>query len=274
MIIPTARLDPTSLAYLQQVQKTRGASENGAFFRMWAWSTSAAVTFWLIVLGLAALGFLVYLGWPQPDMQADLTRFLWQTASAAVGALCLTTAAVRFARRRAKDALGSFRYFDALHMWVVTPRRVEAVPLESLKDINGTLYRGKQNYALIVLSLPEGRRSFTIPNPDRSQVEYLVRFVHTMIRLRNSDDAGMRALAQGSPALAAAIATRVARGQSLDNVSHMQAGGDPPRPTEVEPATAPSAAGRLAPFLPWAVRDGRRRRGVPRGADRGSHGPR
>ncbi len=253
MIISTARLDPTSLAYLQRVEKTRGASGSGAFFFMRSGLSRGAVTGWLIVLGLAALGIAAFLAWPGPETEADFTvRAQWQTGLAVVGVLFLGLAVLRIVRGKPPNALGSFRYFDPLHMWVVSPGRVEAVSLESLKDIDGTLYRGSNNYAKIVLSFPQGRREFAIPNPSRSQVEYLVRFVHTMIRLRNSDDAGLRALAQSSPNLLGEVAARLARGESVGNLGNLNLGEEPPRPTEVDPPQAdPARGGVVGALLPW-----------------------
>ncbi len=194
MIVATTRLDPTSLAYLQRVEKTRGASGTGAFFPISTGLSSRAVTGWLIVLGLAALGVVAFLAWPGPETASNFKAITgWQMALTVVGVLFLALAVRRIARPKPKSALGSFRYFDALHMWVVSPRRVEAVPLEPLQDINGTFYRGSNTYSKIVLTFPTGRREFIIPGFNRPKVEFLVKFVHTMTCLRNSDDAGLRA---------------------------------------------------------------------------------
>ncbi len=155
----------------------------------------------------------------------------------------------RISRPKPKNALGSFRYFDALHMWVVSPRRVEAVPLESLQDIDGTFYRGSDTYSKIVLSFPArltfptGRLEFIIPGFNRPKVEFLVKFVHTIMRLRNSDDAGLRTLAQSSPPLLAAVASRLAQGQNVGSLGDLPLGEEPPRPTESQDAEAPPRSG-------------------------------
>ena len=45
-----------------------------------------------------------------------------------------------------------------------------------------------------------------------------------MIRLRNSDDAGMRAWSQSSPALVGTVAARLARGENVGDLADMDLG--------------------------------------------------
>jgi hypothetical protein len=235
------------------VQKTRGGCADGAYFPMSSGGPSGAVTGWLLVLGLAALGVVAFLVWPGEQTAANFKAITgWQMMLTVVGVLFLALAIRRLFRPKPKSGLGSFRYFDALHMWVVSPQRVEAVPLESLQDVDGTFYRGSNSYSKIVLALPTGRREFLIPGYDRGKVEFLVKFVHAMVRFRNSDDAGLRAMAQSSPALLAAVSARLARGENVGSLGDLPLGEEPPRPAEDPFAqNAQPRGGILGAFVPW-----------------------
>ena len=193
-----------------------------------------------MILGLAALGITAFLVSPGPQSEANFKVITGWQMTWPSSASCSRHRRPPHRPRQTEERPGFFRWFSALHMWVVSPQRVEAVPLESLTDIDGTLYRGAKNFAKIVLTFPTGRREFMIPNPDRTKLEFLVRPSSQWSACGIPTTPVCAPSPESSPALTGALAARLAPGENVGDLVTLTAGEEPPRPPRRRPPDGPS----------------------------------
>jgi hypothetical protein len=254
MRIATNRLDSTSLDYLRQIEQTQGSGSNGVFVpRTSTWQDPRRGWFKFVFFGVVALGVAALL--TQPSLLAEHFQVIrwWQLGLTTAGVLFLGIAIVRRGRKVEKQALGDFLHVDALHVWEVSPDRVDATCIEDLTDVDGThhLYGGSYLYSNFVITVPGDRHEMRISS--RAKAEQVMKFVNLLRTLRNSDNEGLRLLLRANPEMAAAIAMRLANDQPVEDLSNMATGPTLPRPKEESSSTAAApAAGRGGrKLLPW-----------------------
>jgi hypothetical protein len=253
MQIATSRLDPASLAYLQQIGKTAGVGANGVFvpkrFRM---PDPRAGWVCRFLFGAAALGIALYLCMPSDLDGTNLgVRAYWQAGLAAVGCLLLLLALRRRMRPVSEPLLPAFAYADARNYWDVNGERVVSTNLETLNDVDAyhtTTQSGTYVSSRIVLKYREHNEQLYLDHRERA--EELTRFMSWLVALRKSDNYDLREMAGGSPATLGALARRLTDVGPEGDLANLTVGPELPSPSENSALPQRSRIdGRAA--LPW-----------------------
>jgi hypothetical protein len=206
-----SRLDDESLRYLQIVETTTGAAYDGVFIDRGATWFSGPRGGWLLllILGIVALAGAGALCWPELlDRIEQPSRSTVQAILAGLGILLFATGVARF-RRPPGPINRSFLFADALHLWDVTPGRVEATELTNLRQAGGTHHYTNRAYthSSMTLTFTSGSRTLSISG--LKIAERLLSFLQVLIAIRNSEDEELRRMALVDPGRLGSLAHHI-----------------------------------------------------------------
>jgi hypothetical protein len=240
-----SRLDADSLAYLQSVEATAGTSHDGVYIcRGASWFSGPRGGWFLyLVLGLAGLVAAGALCWPPLlDQLVPEARATTQAVLAGLGILLLSVGVVRY-RRAPGPIRRSFLFADALHLWEVTPDRVEATELTDLRDVDGSHHSNNGAYTHSLLSLTFSARRRSVQVSGKQAAERLLNFLQVLISVRTSDDEDLRHMALLQPGRLGSLAHHLAVHGSASAWPGPSNDSDPPRPHIIDAGQAPPVPG-------------------------------
>lgn len=202
-------LDEATLAYLREVNRTRGSRHNGIFIPG-GWLPGAKT---FLTAAVICSVFLVWLAYPPAD---DPNLFVFQALVLALGTL-LALLGVKSGRARARFAdLDRFEYVDPLHYWEVSSQAVEATSLSEVTSASGQHHFRNGSYTHTSLNLRSKKHGMTITTHDKRLGEVLLGYIRALIFLRTSPE--HRDLARNPAALAAVARRATTEGQEGANI--------------------------------------------------------
>jgi hypothetical protein len=198
--IPVAQLDPVSLQYLREIERTKGKG----FYGVYAWQAPSRRPrpWWLLAV---AFSFLVTTEWaslwlrvPVHEAARELALAWWRPAFVVLVTLVLIGGSCQLVRRRMRPALGAFLFVDARHAWEVSPDDVEVTALDGMVGVElyrrgarvsgvlmgQTLYEKIGSlYSIVVLKFPGGPYELVVR--EHEVADRLKRFLDHLILLRS-----------------------------------------------------------------------------------------